>query len=223
MNNFKHAWRQAPVTVSLVAIMVVVFGVEIIISQQINIMAPVLYKMGALFTPAVILFGEWWRLLTAGFLHVTLMHLVLNMITLYYLGRLLEQYVGSIKFILSYVLALLTGSLTSMAFGSANTISAGASGAIFGLFGMIFVLGLLDNGGYWLYQAKTLSIFVILSLLPVFWGSNIAITAHIGGLVSGFLLTPMFLKEHATNKQRLVGTTVWFFYIVILLMKIFNR
>ena len=223
MNNVKYAWRQAPVTVSLVGIMVVIFVIEIIISQQINVMAPALYKMGALFTPAVILFGEWWRLLTAGFLHVTLMHLVLNMITLYYLGRLLEQYFGSIKFILSYLLALLTGSLTSLAFGSANTISAGASGAIFGLFGMIFVLGLLDDGDYWLYQAKTLSIFVLLSLLPVLFGGNIAITAHIGGLVSGFLLTPIFLKGHATNKQDLIGLIVWLLYIVILLMRIFNR
>ncbi|SCB95655.1 rhomboid family intramembrane serine protease [Weissella bombi] len=223
MNNFKTAWRQAPVTVSLVIIMVIVYAIEVIISRQIDVLTPVLYKMGALFTPAVILFGQWWRLLAAGFLHVTLMHLVLNMITLYYLGRLLEQYFGSIKFSVSYLLALLTGSLTSLAFGAVNTISAGASGAIFGLFGMIFILGILDKGGYWLEQAKTLMIFLILSLIPVFFGSNIAITAHIGGLVSGFLLTPILLKGHATNKQILVGTLAWVIYIGILVMKIFNR
>ena len=218
MRNFKMSWQQAPITVSLILLMVVIFIGEVIISGQMSVSPPALYQLGAMFKPAVVYMGQWWRVITAGFLHVTLMHLVLNMITLYYVGRLLEQYFGSVRYFIGYIAAVGLGSLNSLAFGSANAISAGASGGIFGLFGMIFLMGLLDKQGFWLAQAKTLGLFVILSLIPVIGGSNIAISAHIGGLAGGFLLAPLLLKKgQASSKQVIVAALALVVYIGVLL------
>lgn len=219
MRNFKISWQQAPITVSLIILMVAIFIGEVIISGQMTVSTPALYQLGAMFKPAVVYMGQWWRVITAGFLHVTLMHLVLNMITLYYVGRLLEQYFGSVRYFIGYIATVGLGSLNSLAFGSANAISAGASGGIFGLFGMIFLMGLLDKQGFWLAQAKTLGLFVILSLIPVISGSNIAISAHIGGLAGGFLLAPLLLKKGlASSKQVIVAALALVVYIGVLLI-----
>ena len=218
MRNVKITWQQAPVTTSLIGFMVVIFIGEVVVSGQMGVSTQTLYHLGAMFTPAVLMMHQWWRLITAGFLHVTFMHLILNMITLYYVGRLLEQYLGSLKYFIGYITAIIIGSLNSLAFGSITAISAGASGGIFGLFGMIFLLGLLDKQGFWLTQAKTLGIFVILSLIPIFGGTNIAISAHIGGLASGFLIAPLLLRRgQATGKQKIVAALGLIIYISILL------
>lgn len=223
MRNFKIIWQQAPVTISLIGFMVLVFIGEVVVSGQMGVSTPTLYHLGAMYTPAVVIMQQWWRLITAGFLHVTFMHLILNMITLYYVGRLLEQYLGSLRYFIGYMTAVMIGSLNSLAFGSINAISAGASGGIFGLFGMIFLLGLLDKQGFWLTQAKTLGIFVILSLIPMFGGTNIAISAHIGGLASGFLIAPLLLRKgQATSKQKIVAMIGLILYIGVLLTVSFD-
>jgi rhomboid protease GluP len=136
--------------------------------------------------------GEWWRLITCVFVHIGIIHLFLNMYALYMAGIYLEPVLGKWKFLVAY---LSTGALASVAsmWWSGERVSAGASGAIFGLYGFFLALlttNLMDrNVRKPLLQS--IAVFVVYSLIYGMKG-NIDNAAHIGGLVSGFVLGYVF-------------------------------
>ena len=193
--EFKRAFKATPATSALVAFMVVVYLWEAMLAQSFNISIRVLHETGAQLGPAILHHGEWWRLLTAGFLHVTASHLVFNMITLYFIGRLLELEIGHWRFLILFLATVISGNLTSLAFGTMNAISAGASGGVFGLLGAIVRLGMMDKRrAYWRSQAKLMTAFVLLSVISALFTPGIDLAAHIGGLVGGFLIVPVFIS-----------------------------
>ena len=128
--------------------------------------------------------GEWWRLLTAGFLHGGLFHLLLNMYALYFLGRMLEPALGHVRFGAIYFAALLAGSFGAVLL-SPDTPVVGASTAIFGLFGAAIVMA--RNRGIDLMASGLLPILLINLAITFFPGFNISIGGHLGGLVGGVL------------------------------------
>lgn len=146
-----------------------------------------LYAWGANYRPAVVN-GQWWRLLTNIFLHGGLMHLIFNMYGLLFVSIFLEPILGRAKFIIAYILCGLLASLASIWWHPA-TLSVGASGAIFGLYGVLTALlttnkadanskkGLLINN----------AIFIGINLIIGFTG-GIDNAAHIGGLLTGFIM-----------------------------------
>lgn len=193
--EFKRAFKATPATSALVAFMVVVYLWEAMLAQSFNISIRVLHETGAQLGPAILHHGEWWRLLTAGFLHVTASHLVFNMITLYFIGRLLELEIGHWRFLILFLATVISGNLMSLAFGAMNVISAGASGGVFGLLGAIVRLGMMDKRrAYWRSQAKLMTAFVLLSVISALFTPGIDLAAHIGGLVGGFLIVPVFIS-----------------------------
>lgn len=193
--EFKRAFKATPATSALVAFMVVVYLWEAMLAQSFNIRIRVLHETGAQLGPAILHHGEWWRLLTAGFLHVTASHLVFNMITLYFIGRLLELEIGHWRFLILFLATVISGNLMSLAFGTMNAISAGASGGVFGLLGAIVRLGMMDKRrAYWRSQAKLMTAFVLLSVISALFTPGIDLAAHIGGLVGGFLIVPVFIS-----------------------------
>jgi membrane associated rhomboid family serine protease len=125
--------------------------------------------------------GDYWRLVTAGFLHAGFFHLLFNMLALYILGSMLEPAIGRLRFGLIYFVALLCGSLGAL-IAQPSGLTVGASGAIFGLMAAAAVvarsrgLGLMESG---------LGIWIGLNLLITFTIPNISIGGHIGGLVGG--------------------------------------
>jgi membrane associated rhomboid family serine protease len=127
--------------------------------------------------------GEYWRLLTAGFLHVGLFHLATNMLSLWILGSMLEPAFGRWRFGLIYLVSLLCGSFGALLM-SPNNVTVGASGAIFGLLGAAAVLA--RNRGFSLMESG-LGIWIGLNLLITFTVPNISIGGHVGGLVGGAL------------------------------------
>lgn len=141
-----------------------------------------LLALGALFEPAV-RDGQWWRLVTSGFLHAGLFHLLVNMYALYVLGGMLEPGVGRLRFGLIYFVSLLAGSFGALLI-SPDSVTVGASGAIFGLMGAAFVLmrsrgvNPMDSG---------LGVFIVLNLGITFLIPGISIGGHLGGLVGGGL------------------------------------
>ena len=140
--------------------------------------------------------GEWWRLLTAGFLHGGLFHLALNMYALYFLGRMLEPALGHVRFGAIYFAALLAGSFGAVLV-SPDTPVVGASTAIFGLFGAAIVMA--RNRGIDI-MASGLGPILILNLVITFLpGLNISIGGHLGGLVGGVLAA---LAVEALSKRR---------------------
>ena len=134
--------------------------------------------------------GEYWRLLTAGFLHAGLFHLATNMLSLWILGSMLEPAFGRWRFGLIYLVSLLCGSFGALLM-SPDSVTVGASGAIFGLLGAAAVLA--RNRGFSLMESG-LGIWIGLNLLITFTVPNISIGGHVGGLVGGGLATLVLLE-----------------------------
>ena len=147
-----------------------------------------LFRDLALFGPSVA-DGEWWRLVTSGFLHAGLLHIAFNMYLLWILGRLLEPAVGSGRFAALYVTALLWGSFGALLV-EPNAVTVGASGAIFGLMGAAAVD--LRARGYSVLQSD-IGILILLNLGLSFVLSNISVGGHVGGLIGGALVGAVFL------------------------------
>jgi membrane associated rhomboid family serine protease len=127
--------------------------------------------------------GEYWRLVTAGFLHAGFFHLLFNMITLWILGTLLEPIVGSLRFGLIYFVSLLAGSFGALLLQPTDP-TVGASGAIFGLMGAAVVV--MRHRGMPLMESG-LGLWLGLNLLITFTVPGISIGGHIGGMVGGAL------------------------------------
>jgi membrane associated rhomboid family serine protease len=173
-----------PATAVLIAINVIVYLAEL--SQGAggfgDLSTRTIYDFGGLFGPAVAA-GDWWRLVTSGFVHVSLIHIGFNMVLLFLLGRLLEPALGSVRFVAVYFAALLAGSLGVMLLDP-NAVSAGASGAIFGLAGAIFVIARGRGMGE---IANQIGFLIVINLVFTFSAANISAGAHLGGLVGGVL------------------------------------
>jgi len=141
-----------------------------------------IYRDFALFGPAVA-DGEPYRILTSGFLHYGLIHLGLNMFALYFLGGLLEPAVGRWRFLGIYLVSLLGGSLGAMAL-EPEALTAGASGAVFGMMGAAFIVA-RDRGRD--DVAQQIGLIVVLNLVFTFSVPGISIGGHLGGLLAGVL------------------------------------
>ncbi len=133
--------------------------------------------------------GEYYRLITSGFLHIGVIHLLLNMYSLYIVGTQVEYFYGKVKYIIIYLFSLIMGSLFTVALSSVNTVSAGASGAIFGLLGSILYFGVKYRGYIGNSLVNQIIPVVVLNLIIGFTTPGIGNAAHIGGLVGGYLIS----------------------------------
>jgi rhomboid protease GluP len=135
-----------------------------------------------------VLNGEYWRLLTSVFIHGGLMHLLMNLVGLGFSGSLLEGFIGKSRLLFTFIISGLLASLTSI-YWHENTVSVGASGAIFGLYGLILAFTVFKIYPDFMrgYTWRLLGFFAGLSLLFGFLG-GIDNAAHIGGLISGFII-----------------------------------
>jgi membrane associated rhomboid family serine protease len=174
-----------PATVVLIAINVIVYLVEIAKGSgglgELGINT--VYEMGGLWGPAVHEGGDWWRIITSGFVHVSIFHIGFNMLLLYFMGRLLEPAIGTLRFTVLYFVSLLAGSFCALWF-SPDTVSAGASGAIFGVLGATFVIA---RGRQLEAIAGQIGILIVINLVFTFADRGISVGAHVGGLVAGVL------------------------------------
>jgi membrane associated rhomboid family serine protease len=127
--------------------------------------------------------GEWYRLVTSGFLHNDLLHIGFNMFALYFLGRLLEPAVGTARFVGIYVASLLGGAFGALVL-SPDALTIGASGAVFGIFGAAFVIARrrgVDD------VARSIGVILLLNLAISFTAPHISLGGHLGGLAAGVL------------------------------------
>ena len=205
-----RAW----VTPLLLGLNVAVFVVMIL--SGVSVMSPTsenLLRWGADFGPYVSR-GEPWRLFTNTFVHVGAVHLLMNMIGLWQIGLLVERLLGNAGYLVTYVLAGLAGALTSMAVHP-FTVSAGASGAIFGIYGALVSYLLRHRGGVPRQALSALQSTAITFVgFNVFFGlrvKGIDMAAHSGGFVGGAIAglavaSPLGqLSAHAGRKALLTG------------------
>ncbi len=171
---------------------------------------------GANFRPLTIE-GEWWRLLTSTFLHIGIFHLLMNMYALVYIGLLLEPYLGRARFLSAYLIAGISGSVASI-FWNDLTISAGASGAIFGMYGVFVALlttKLIEKSAR-KSLLISIGIFVFYNLANGLQG-GIDNAAHIGGLLSGLVIGysfyPSLIKTDKFIKPITIGVLAVVFSI----------
>ena len=139
---------------------------------------------GQLFGPAVVEAHQWWRIVSAAFLHGSLPHIALNMLALYQVGSIVERVMGPARYVVVYVLAMVGSGLAVIWFNY-NQPTLGASGAIFGLFGALVAIGLSLPPRGMSIVTQTLPIIAI-NLAFGFAVPGISNAAHIGGLISGF-------------------------------------
>lgn len=143
---------------------------------------------GALIPGAVTQNGQWWRILTGAFLHGGLIHIGVNMLSLWFLGRFIEYALGSWRMLLVYMVSLVAAGLGVVYFSNPAVATVGASGAIFGLFGALFAIGFkLGKPGMDLVRANVG--ILILNLILTFTVPSISWQAHVAGLLAGFVLT----------------------------------
>ncbi|MFC5713375.1 rhomboid family intramembrane serine protease [Thalassorhabdus alkalitolerans] len=186
-------------TILLICILSVYFIVE---QQGGSTNITTLIDFGAKYNPAII-DGEWWRLLTAMFLHIGFLHLFMNSLALYFLGGAVERIYGTFRFFFIYLTAGLFGSAASFAFN--EQISAGASGAIFGCFGALLYFGLIHKKLFFRTMGTSVIVILIINLSFGFLVPMVDNGAHIGGLIGGFIASAfLHLPKHRQHVRQLL-------------------
>ena len=172
------------VTVSLIIINILVFIICTFTGKM-------LYNKGGFYTRAFFEEKQYYRAITSMFLHWDVNHLFSNMIIFFYLGEMVEKYFGHIKYVVIYITAGIMGNLVSAGYEiymELNVISAGASGAVFGVIGALLVLACTHRGHLEKITINKLLIMIAYSLYSGLVGENINNAAHIGGFLGGALL-----------------------------------
>ena len=174
----------------------------VMIASGVGIMSPStlsLLKWGADFGPLT-LTGDWWRAVTCNFIHIGAFHLLMNMYAFMYVGLLLEDLIGSRRMFMSYLLTGLCSAVVSL-YMHGETISAGASGAIFGLYGIFLAFLFFHRIAKEQRKALLTSILIFVGYNLVYgMKAGIDNAAHIGGLLSGFLLGIIYVCSYKFEK-----------------------
>ena len=155
-------------------------------------------QYGAMYEPLVTEGHEYYRLITSLFLHFGIQHLLNNMVMLGALGYQLENEIGRIKFLLIYFISGIGGNLCSLYWNVSHgeqIISAGASGAIFGLMGALLYIVAVNRGRLGRLSGRGMLIMVALSLYFGLTSSGVDNSAHIGGLIWGILITVLLYRR----------------------------
>lgn len=201
---------------TLAALNFVLFGVTLVAASKSgaawesvlsSVPGQILVDLGSNFGPYVIYYHQYWRLLSGAFLHGNLLHLLFNMYALGIVCPMAEEFYGSSRFIVAYVWAAICGSLASVIGHGGGVNMVGASGAIFGMFGLMIAYGSKRGGGF---GAQIKSMYtqwviygIVFSLMP---GTDLL--AHLGGLVGGFLFGYIVSDSPPVNRSAIA---VWRF------------
>ena len=187
-----HA-RTGVVTIALIAVNVVMYGLQQLVGEAFTARLELLGVAGssAAIPSAVnigVANGEWYRLVTAMFLHVSVMHITLNMLSLWWIGQPVEARLGRLRFFLTYLVCGIGASAISFAFmGRYSAPSAGASGAIFGLLGVLAVLAYREK-----LDLRPIAFVIAVNLAYDFAMTGIDWHDHLGGLGSGLIMGAAF-------------------------------
>jgi membrane associated rhomboid family serine protease len=176
--------RATPVTWGLIVVDVVIFGLQELFDRL-----DILHRFAQI--PVLVTHGEWWRVLTAMFLHGGVLHLLFNMYALWLFGPVLERRFGSVPYAALYLAGGISGGMLFQLLGADRAAAVGASGAIFGLLGALLAASYRQRrtrAGAAVFGQ--LGVLLIINLaLPLVWpGGHIAWQAHVGGLAAGILI-----------------------------------
>lgn len=182
-------WKETITTTGFIVINILLFGISAFSGD-------LLYNEGAFSLRYILQGQEWWRFITAMFLHANMDHLVGNMLMLYVAGELVEKYVGKWKFAILYFFSGISGSMLYAAYefstGSFRD-SIGASGAVFGVIGALLVIVIRHRGKYADITIGRMIFMIVYMMYMGLRASNVNNAAHIGGLLGGMVLTVFYM------------------------------
>ena len=200
------------VTTILIVLNILIFLIMMFVDKQ-----NVILSMFCTYGPSIVVNGEFYRLITAVFLHGSIFHLLFNCYSLYVIGSQIESYMGKIKYLVIYIFSALCGSLLSILLNKGSA-SIGASGAIFGLLGSILYFGY----HYRVYLGTVIKSQIIplimLNLLVGFMNSGIDNFAHIGGLIGGILITSAVGVKYKSSKSEIINGIILSLIFVIFMI-----
>ena len=162
-----------------------------------------MYTKGAMFAPAVLEDGEYYRLLTAMFMHFGIRHIMNNMLVLFVLGDNLERAIGHVKYLIFYLLCGIGSNWVSMMAHTTDTmtVSAGASGAIFGVVGGLLYVVTANRGQLEDLNTRQLVIMIFFSLYLGYTSTGVDNIAHLSGLVIGIVLAIILYHKPTGNRR----------------------
>ena len=186
-----HA-RQGVVTLSLIAVNAVMFGLQQLVGQAFTVRLELLGMAGSsAATPSAVNIGvangEWYRLVTAMFVHENVAHIALNMLSLWWIGQPVEARLGRLRYLLTYLVCGIGASAVSFAFMGRYDASLGASGAIFGLLGVLAVQAYREK-----LDLRPIAVVIVVNLAYSFSVTGIDWHDHLGGLGTGLLMGAAF-------------------------------
>jgi membrane associated rhomboid family serine protease len=164
--------------------------------------------------PLAVANGEWWRIVTSGFLHIGFIHIAVNMLSLWMIGRDLERVLGKLRFAAVYFLSLIGGSVAVLLFAAPNSGTAGASTALYGLLGcyLVAVVRLkLDPRS--ILVTLALNVFLTFSL-------GLSVQGHFGGLVVGAIAMAAIVYAPVRNRSRWQAGTLAALFLVLVLISV---
>ncbi|MBP1048169.1 rhomboid family intramembrane serine protease [Enterococcus sp. BWM-S5] len=214
----KRLMNQPIITYILLGITTIVFlGMEVSGGSESTM---VLLNWGAMSKRMIVEYHEFWRFFTPMFLHIGWMHFILNMVTLYYVGAQVENVYGHWRYLAIYLLSGVAGNLLSFSLGASNGISAGASTAIFGLFGAFIILGRhFRNNPAITFMVQRYATFIGINLIFNLFSSSVDILGHIGGLIGGLLAATFLAVPKQSEKfnihERIISGMIFVFILVV--------
>lgn len=189
-----------PVNTILIIINTAIFAFQALAGE---VLSDVIYMFGVMEWNWILTKGEYYRFFTSMFLHFGVDHLFQNMIFLFFVGCYLEKALGSVKYLFFYLLSGIGAGLASFLFDTCFQvygISAGASGAIFGVVGGLLYIVICNKGRYEGIGLPGMAVMIMGSLYYGFTADGVDNMAHLGGLLAGFLLGFIFYKEKKEEK-----------------------
>lgn len=205
------------VTLALIAVNVVVFALEAVLSgMSVNISTRVLVSMGAMYAPLVQSPVDLYRFVAPMFLHMDLMHLLFNMVALFSVGEVLERVLGRWNYLALYFIGGITGNAVSFAadvLTGSHVVSAGASTSVFALFVAVALLGVLSRGNrsFFAQYSKGMLGIIAVNVLYTFLVPNISVSGHLGGALGGLIAMFMVPSKNlrVPNAVRVAAAVLW--------------
>jgi rhomboid protease GluP len=191
IERMKEFYKKSKITFIFLTIMIIYFIFITLNGGSTN--SETLVRYGAFYPPFILRYSEYYRFITSIFIHIGVMHIFFNGYALYIFGPQIERLMGSKKYLLFFLLTGIGGNLATFFFNF-STLSAGASGSLFGLFGAFLYLIHRHKNMVTPEGRKSILSLLGINLALTIFVPSISVTAHIGGLVIGYLLSYVFIK-----------------------------
>lgn len=196
--------RKPIITIILVSVNVLIFIWLSLFGMTED--AAYMLQHGAMYLPLVVEKGEYYRMFTCIFLHFGFQHLMNNMMMLFFLGSILEEELGWWRYGVLYIISGIGGNVLSALYDLRTgyyVVSAGASGAIFGIIGALFLIIIKNRGRIGNLSGRGMLFMVACSLYHSFTSTGIDNMAHIGGIITGFLVAVVLYRKHDRKRSTL--------------------